>query len=585
MISIRVLSFNGQPVDGLSTSFDELGGSIGRATSNQLVLPDPDRSISRVHATVQFRGDGYVIVDQGSNPTAVNGSPIASGREHPIKPGDQIQIGTYLLAVSSDQAAASSGRSAALFDDFDDLFGGAVQGAASPKGAPAPWTAPAPVAAPSAAPNATRSAPPAAAPAQLPDDWDLLAPAPSSRTAAPGGPSTASPAADLSFGPGAEQSLDELFGLGSAAPADPLAATPQRAQSNAPNMAGHADPLQALSRQGPNVAASTPDHVSELNTPMNLPRGAPTPSPSPSPSPATPPASSVPTPSAPKGAVFSWDEPSSDHTIAVVPSKPPSSTAAATTAHDFGDDDLLAPRAPAPSPAPSPAPPSAQVPEPRPPPAPAPPPPTPAAAAPASADTSALRDALLQGLATPGLRMDALSPELMLLLGGLLRESTRGAVELMVARTRLKQEMRAQVTIIAERENNPLKFSPSVEVALQHLLSPTSPGFMAAAPAMRDAFDDLRAHQLGVMAGMKSAFDEVLQRFDPQLLEAKLSKRSAIDSLIPSVRKARLWEAFQQLFSQLSNEAHDDFDDLFGKAFLKAYEAQLARLQVEPGPK
>lgn len=181
--------------------------------------------------------------------------------------------------------------------------------------------------------------------------------------------------------------------------------------------------------------------------------------------------------------------------------------------------------------------------------------------------------------------MDALSPELMLLLGGLLRESTRGAVELMVARTRLKQEMRAQVTIIAERENNPLKFSPSVEVALQHLLSPTSPGFMAAAPAMRDAFDDLRAHQLGVMAGMKSAFDEVLQRFDPQLLEAKLSKRSAIDSLIPSVRKARLWEAFQQLFSQLSNEAHDDFDDLFGKAFLKAYEAQLARLQVEPGPK
>ena len=106
---------------------------------------------------------------------------------------------------------------------------------------------------------------------------------------------------------------------------------------------------------------------------------------------------------------------------------------------------------------------------------------------------------------------------------------------------------------------------------------------MAPAPAMRDAFDDLRAHQIGVMAGMRAALDGVLQRFDPQQLEAKLSKRSAIDSLIPATRKARLWEAFQQLFGQLSSEAHDDFDELFGKAFLAAYEQQLDRLSAEDG--
>ena len=99
----------------------------------------------------------------------------------------------------------------------------------------------------------------------------------------------------------------------------------------------------------------------------------------------------------------------------------------------------------------------------------------------------------------------------------------------------------------------------------------------------RDAFDDLRAHQLGVMAGMKAALDGVLQRFDPQQLEAQLSGRSTLSNLIPSNRKAKLWELFQQLFGQLSAEAQDDFDELFGKAFLRAYEAQLDRLQAEPG--
>jgi FHA domain-containing protein len=193
--------------------------------------------------------------------------------------------------------------------------------------------------------------------------------------------------------------------------------------------------------------------------------------------------------------------------------------------------------------------------------------------------------ALLNGLGAPGLRLESLTPETMQLLGQLLRESTRGAVELLVARAALKREMRAEMTMIVSRENNPLKFSPSVEVALQHLLGPPAPGFMPPAAAVRDAFDDLRAHQLGVMAGMRAALEGVLQRFDPKQLEGKLTKRSAIDSLIPATRKARLWESFTELFAQLQTEAQDDFDELFGKAFLKAYEDQLDRLHGEPGPR
>lgn len=521
MIQLTVLSYNGQPAGGPSASFDELGGTIGRADNNQLVLPDPERTISRVHARVVFRGGGYSIVDNGSNPISVNGKPLGSGREHPLNPGDEVQIGGYVL-----KAVAGAPAAAAADDPFADLFGGS--GLAAPTIPPQPvrstaWASPPPPASgwPPVPPPA-----PALSPGQIPEDWDPFAPDPqptlTPQAQPPRAPVTSTDLMiDLPLGnaAGGGGSIDDLFGLGPGAPvADPLGGAPSQQLLLQPNTASDADPFASLSRApAPAAPATIPTLGSELHTPMVLPPAA---------------------RAAPSGAVFSWDQPPRDARIGA-PAAP-------------------APARPAPMPAPAPAP----------------------RAAPPVAD-DALLAALLQGLGVPGLRIEQLTPELMQRLGTLVRESTRGAVELLVARAALKREMRAEMTMIVARENNPLKFSPSVDVALQHLLGPPMPGFMAAEPAVRDAFDDLRAHQLGVMAGMKAALDGVLGRFDPQQLESKLTRKSAINSLIPATRKARLWELFTELFGQLQSEAQDDFDELFGKAFLKAYEAQLDRLQGE----
>ncbi len=186
--------------------------------------------------------------------------------------------------------------------------------------------------------------------------------------------------------------------------------------------------------------------------------------------------------------------------------------------------------------------------------------------------------AFSEGLAAPGLTMPALTPDLMRLLGSLLHEATRGTLDLLAARAAMKREIRAESTMIVARENNPLKFSPSVDVALGHLLGPTARGFMPPQRAMRDAHDDLRAHQLAFLAGMRAALEGLLQRFDPAALEGRLTQRSGLASLLPGARKAQLWEAFQQHFAQLSREVEDDFHQLFGREFLRAYEAQLDAL-------
>ena len=167
----------------------------------------------------------------------------------------------------------------------------------------------------------------------------------------------------------------------------------------------------------------------------------------------------------------------------------------------------------------------------------------------------------------------------MRLIGQLLHESARGTVDLLVARSSLKREMKAEATMISARENNPLKFSPSAEAALQHLLSPPIRGFMAPAPAMRDAFDDLRAHQDGFIAGMRAALQGVLESFSPAQLESRLTQHSGLMSFLPGSRKAAMWDVFVEQYGQISSDAEDDFHTVFGKAFLKAYEEHTAELR------
>ena len=174
-----------------------------------------------------------------------------------------------------------------------------------------------------------------------------------------------------------------------------------------------------------------------------------------------------------------------------------------------------------------------------------------------------------------------LTPELMAMLGTLLRSAVDGTQQLMAIRTASKYELRAQVTMIKARENNPLKFAPDGTAALTQLLLPPMRGFISGPAAMTDAMNDLVGHSIGTMAGMRAALAGVLDRFTPAQLESQLGARSMLDSLLPMSRKAKLWELYLQHFEAIRNEAQEDFHTLFGKAFLTAYEQQLERLQTQ----
>ena len=560
MIRLTVATFNGlPPSQPLSAQFDELGGEIGRADTNRLVLPDPERTISRVHARVLFRvHSGYGIVDQGSNAISVNGIQLGKGREAAIQPGDRIQIGGYVLLVE----AAAVG--AAPSDPFADFFGLAPAtqpsmrrnlAAADPLGLYGSTAARAIPTPPAAAPAPV--APSAPTMGAIPDDWDPFAPPPPKAGPAPA-PSAGARALGLDLGAGAPaplipdlpgaptaggDSLDALFGLGGAPAGNPLAQSLLGEAVAQPNMAGHADPLRALGMLPAAAGPALPDTTSELNRPFIPPTP---PAATPPAAPAVPDLNALDPSGTLSGAVMSWNEGAGEGRTIIHAGKKPAAPAPVAAAPRM-------PPPPAPATAPAPA------------------------AAP-SVDTDALLAAFREGLGLPHLPAGGLTPDFMRLLGQLIHESARGTVDLLVARAALKREVRAEATMIVAKENNPLKFSPSAEVALGHLLGPTVRGFIEPQRAMRDAFDDLRAHQLAFLAGMRAALEGLLQRFDPASLESRLTQKSVLSSLLPAARKAQLWSVFQQEYQQIAGELADDFHQVFGREFLRAYEAQLDAL-------
>jgi FHA domain-containing protein len=165
-------------------------------------------------------------------------------------------------------------------------------------------------------------------------------------------------------------------------------------------------------------------------------------------------------------------------------------------------------------------------------------------------------------------------------IGMVLRSAVEGTLQLTAVRASTRHELRAAVTVIQQRSNNPLKFSPDAVAGVEALVQPPMRGFMDGPAAMEDSMNDLVGHSIGTVAGMRAAIEGMLNRFDPAALEAKLTGGSVLDTLLPINRRAKLWDLYLQHHLAIREEAQEDFHNLFGKAFLAAYEQQVQRLKA-----
>ncbi len=507
MIHIQVIAHNGMPPMQLVTSsFDELGGNIGRAEGNVLILSDPGRSISRIHASVVFRGGNYFIRGLGSTmPVYLNDQPLNNGHDTLITDGDRIRIGDYVMQVMDTDHTAKhrsfetvmSQTSASLSDHAEnqslaDLIALPEEQIQSNSSALKAGVADLMPEAHSDPLDHMASLPQKST---IPTDFDPFAISVSVEeqnkfitTASTSNHNDLDEFHRLLESQERQPNIDNVIN-----PTPSLMDFPASSNKNSID-----DPLVALAE----ATANSPK--AEFKTHRND----------------TPELNA----SLPPMRVY---EPAVESNAAFEPADSSNSTG-------FNQEELL--------------------------------------------------QAFLSGAGLSNLdKPIELTPQLMNQVGQLLRMSTQGTLDLLVARALMKREMRAEMTMIKPRENNPLKLSPNVEAALMHLLFPKTreQGFMPPLAAMKDAYNDLRSHQFGFMAGMRVALSGILGRFNPTQLEKRLGQKTLVDSVFSLNRKANLWDMFTDRYSDIFHEAEEDFHVMFGKEFLRAYEAQIAKLEME----
>jgi len=650
-----VIEHAGRPVAaGPSALLAAPGGTIGRSPDNHLVLPDEQRQISRLQATVRFDDDGVAVLRNMSAvlPISVNGRSLAHEQEARVADGDRVAIGSYVLEAASplrappvappvtaaapvqplqplsmaappmaapvsaspvDALLPSSGAS----DVFADLFGegalpiGDTQPTVAmptpPRQAPPP--APAPVAAP--APSESFAAPlqpsappppppppktsPSLASSQIPSaaDWDaILANAPRRVDSTPA--------------PMPDPMAHEPFELPSQArrnPVDPLAELNPDAANDMSDMAlkrgvdplsffaadesahsplsdprptalAHTDPLlpgdthpalDLLQNNRPAVQGySQSNHAREVAAQFRPPNPVAMPAPAPAPAPVVepvkveappPPPAPVPPPPAPP-------PPSPPVVVQGSPPAPPPVVAPPVAA--VVAEPAAAPVATAAAGAAATQQPAAQQ--------------QPAAP---SSSSEALFKAFLEGAGVPEVTgQQPLDIEAMQRLGRIMRAFTDGTIDLLSSRAMLKREVRAEITMIVDEENNPFKILPNGRAVLMQMFGARMPGFLPPEAAVHDALGDLQSHQLGMVAGMRAALLTLLKRFDPAALNSATPHDGGLgEKLLPGGREARLWRELQQLHTETTAAVEDDFQAVFGRAFQQAYDKEMERLK------
>jgi type VI secretion system protein ImpI len=162
-------------------------------------------------------------------------------------------------------------------------------------------------------------------------------------------------------------------------------------------------------------------------------------------------------------------------------------------------------------------------------------------------------------------------------LGHIMRTVVQGLIEVLRARSEIKTEFRMPVTQVRVSENNPLKFAANAEDALLSLFGRRNSAYLPPQEAFEDAFNDVRFHQLAMLAGVRAGFDHLMSRFDPDRLAESFDKNGRRGLF--GNNKAKNWELYEERYRELAKESDETFRHLFGEEFARAYEQQLAVLK------
>lgn len=541
-LQLRLIAYKGlAPVEPLTFDVGDSGGTIGRAQDIEFILPDPEKLVSRKHASIARQDGSWILSDNSAAGTYVLNRDLLLQRDSvALTHGDRLKIGDYelLVEIGGDPSAKST-----FWDDAHtesptwSLASGRSELAPPAVGDSSESdlvarTEPSFIEQPDAAPERSSFVPPGLVPEpgeadgvpdfdledllreveapssppvsnaetqwQIPDDLvsnlrDLepAVPEPGAVNVATAEPESAAIAQDSS---GSSMSVS------SAAEGEFLAQTPEFVDSV------RAEPSVSLDAEsrGASCGDLSPVHADRPEATDVPPFRIPSPS-----------ASAIP----PPVAEYSLNSTSAGEDRA---GQPGTEKAVAPTEHPAKGPDLF---------------------------------------------RLFLEGAGIDEL--PGIREEQV-PELMRKAGTLFQQLVDGMMAVLRARTEEKRELRVAMTMMRPMNNNPLKATPTPDLAIKLMLGTNHPGFLPAGDAIREAFRDLIAHQMATTAGIQASLSQSLSRFDPKSFEQRIHDGMFFQ------KKGKCWDAYCKAYPDLVNEA---IENLFGEEFAEVYEQQIRNVR------
>ena len=463
---------NGDPVEMRGTSL-----TVGRGNENDLVLPDPDKMLSKRHCAIEDHNGNVIVVDTSTNGTFLNYGKLALGNvSTPLNDGDILTIGPYEIQVKIAVAGSTAQILAEPVAEEKITQGDAKVGAAAFD--------------------------------------DLL---------------------DAPMDPGGADFLDDLLGEEGGPKGPNSVSVEQLGEDGLLPPLGEDDPFakpaaDPLEGQGASVAAHNPGTQDHFTPPSAT-------------------AGSIPD---------DWDDDffkpddagdSADPLGDPNPNPEPVAVEA--------DQPTVVPQNVVAQPQPS-----------------AEPEPTPKS----QGDDAAAR-AFLKALGAEDLNIpDEELTSTLSRMGHVSRILIEGMREVLMTRSSIKSEFRIEQTMIRSGGNNPLKFSVSPDQAIEAIVRPSAKGYLDAIDAAEQAMQDVKSHEVATITGMEAALKGVLTKLDPAKLEEKIKVGGGLGSVLKG-KKARYWEIYEQMYSEIADQAENDFQELFAKEFAKAYQAQLDKLK------
>lgn len=523
-LEIAVVSYGGEPLM-VPTGWQLEGKSgltIGRNTSNDVVLDDPARQISRFQAKVSKTSDGATLSNVSSQSSVlINGAEVKPGATASVQAGDKIIMGKYLLEMRASQTA-----SPAAPDAHPQAEDAAI------------WSQPA-----SAACNDMGMG-------QIPDDYDVFA---MPRTAPSQMPDNQELSLEALSDAGSKALLQGLDPVQGCIQESVLGEQKQDKGAVLDLMDEKLDPMKLFGGSATEVIQETLalDHRPEVQRIIKLPQRAQTVA-------TPPPEESVdPFGDIQAGSASNYPAETEENPFALLQAE------AVTLAEEAEVEQPVIQQTSKPlqtGPVEANGPSTIQEQEQE-----------------QEQVPGSMREALAQGSGIPVDSLPELTPELMYELGMILRALSNGTVRLMHSRSITKHELRANVTIIASAGNNPLKFAPDGISALQQLLGKRFSGFMPPIEAIEDAFDDLSAHQLGLLAGARRAASDMIERLSPERTVASAEEPGMLEQLLPVVKEAKMWRRHKLRYNEIADD-DEGFAALIEKSFVRSYEDEIERI-------